>query len=259
MKDEILSIGPITIHGYGLMIGIGILVAYFVSEYRAKKEGLDSDKMFYLLIWSVAGGMLGAKLLYYITEIKEIMANPKLLLDIGGGFVVYGGIAAGVLTAIIYCKSQKLDMWKYLDLAIPSVALAQGFGRIGCFLAGCCYGNETSCAIGITFKNSQFAPNGISLMPTQLISSGLDFLHFLILIWFAKRKKADGQVIGLYLICYSVGRFVIEFFRGDIERGSVGMLSTSQFISIFAVLIGIVIFVLQGKRKIEKRGSEMHF
>ena len=85
-------------------------------------------------------------------------------------------------------------------------------------------------------------------MPTQLISSGLDFLHFLVLIWFAKRKKADGQVGAMYLILYSIGRFVLEFFRGDLIRGSVGSLSTSQFISIFTVIAGIVLFVITGRK-----------
>ena len=106
---------------------------------------------------------------------------------------------------------------------MPSVALAQGFGRIGCFLAGCCYGEETDSPIGIVFHESAYAPNGVNLIPTQLISSGLDFLHFLVLIWLARRVKADGQVAGCYLIFYSVGRFILEFFRGDMIRGNVGV------------------------------------
>lgn len=249
MKSDLFSIGPLTIHGYGLMIGIGIISAYFVGEYRAKKYGLDSEQIFGLTIWSVIGGMIGAKLLYYLTEIKDIIADPRLLLDIGGGFVVYGGIIAGILTAVIYCRIKKLDFIKYIDICIPSVALAQGFGRIGCFLAGCCYGRETGSPLGVVFNESLYAPNGIRLIPTQTISSVLDFLNFIVLIVFASKfKKADGQVAGLYLTLYSIGRFIIEFYRGDIERGSVGILSTSQFISIFVCIFGIIMMIAAGKK-----------
>lgn len=120
----------------------------------------------------------------------------------------------------------------------------QGFGRIGCFLAGCCYGQETSSPLGITFTYSDFAPNGVSLIPTQEISSLLNFLNFFILINIAKKKKAEGQVGGFYLIFYSIGRFILEFYRGDLERGNVGSLSTSQFIAIFTLIAGILLVVV---------------
>lgn len=247
MKNELFSIGPITIYGYGLMIAIGIFSAYLTGEYRAKKKGLDPDHIFYFVIWCVLGGFLGSKLLYTITDLKNIIANPRIILNFEDGWVVYGGIIGGIISAILYSKIKKLKFLAYFDLLVPSVALAQGFGRIGCFLAGCCYGHETHSPIGITFHNSAYAPNEISLIPTQLISSGLNYVHFFILIWFAARKKADGQVGALYLIFYSIGRFILEYFRGDLIRGSVGTLSTSQFISIFTLAAGIVLFVLTGR------------
>ena len=132
---------------------------------------------------------------------------------------------------------------------MPSIALAQGFGRIGCLLAGCCYGKETTGSLAITFTDSAFAPNHVPLIPTQIYSSILDFAHFFLLLYVAKHKKADGQVAGCYLICYSIGRFVIEMFRGDIERGNVGIFSTSQFISIFILIIGIGLTVAAGRKK----------
>lgn len=231
MKNELLHIGPFTIYGYGLMIAIGVISAYFTAEYRAKKQGLDPDRVFGLVVCAVLGGFLGAKLLYFITELPAIIKNPSLLLDLSNGFVVYGGIIGGIFCCLVYCRKKGMVFLKYFDLVMPSVALAQGFGRIGCFLAGCCYGEETDSPIGIVFHESAYAPNGVKLIPTQLISSGLDFLHFLVLIWLARRVKADGQVAGCYLIFYSVGRFILEFFRGDMIRGNVGVLSTSQFIS----------------------------
>lgn len=252
MKNELFSIGPVTIYGYGLMIAIGIIAAYVTGEYRAKKYKLDPDRILSIVIWAVLGGFLGSKILYAITQFKEIMEDPKILLNLSNGFVVYGGIIGGILTAMVYCKIQKLSFLKYFDLLIPSVALAQGFGRIGCFLAGCCYGQETDSPIGIVFHDSAYAPNGVSLLPTQLISSGLNFLHFFVLIWFAKRKKGDGQVAAMYLVFYSVGRFVLEFFRGDLIRGNVGSLSTSQFISIFICIAGVVLFVMRSGKLSEE-------
>lgn len=243
MKNELITIGPVTVYGYGLMIAIGILSAYLLTEYRAKKLNLEHEKVFSLVIWCAVGGLLGAKLLYYITQIPEIIKDPSILWDVTDGFVVYGGIIGGIFAGFLFTKKNKLNFLTYFDLAMPSIALAQGFGRIGCFLSGCCYGVETNCALGIIFHNSDYAPNGVRLVPTQLISSGLDFLHCFLLLFYAKRKKANGQVAALYLICYSIGRFVLEYFRGDLVRGNVGRFSTSQFISIFLLIIGVVFFV----------------
>ena len=255
MKNDLFSIGRFTIHGYGLMIGIGFLSAYLLSDYRAKKKGLDPDHVFGLAGWAIAIGLISAKLLYYMTTIDEIMANPRLLLDVANGFVVYGGIIGGIIGGYVYCRRHKLEFLKYVDLIMPTVALAQGFGRIGCFLAGCCYGRETEGAFAIVFQNSAYAPNGIPLIPTQLICSAFNFAHFFVLTWLGGKMKKDGQVGAMYLIIYSMGRFVIEFYRGDLIRGNVGALSTSQFISLFAAGAGILLFMVSRKRETLEKGE----
>lgn len=253
MKNELFSIGPITIYGYGLMIGIGVIAAYCTAEYRAKKLKLDPEKIFGLVIWCLIFGYLGSKILFCFTVMDQILADPSYILySLRNGWVVYGGLIGGILGGYLYCRYKKINFMSYFDLALPSVALAQAFGRIGCFLAGCCYGKETTSPIGITFTNSAYAPNGVPLIPTQLISSALDFLNFFALVYLSKKKKAEGQVGGLYLIFYSVGRFILEFFRGDAERGSVGSLSTSQFIAIFSLMAGIVIVVFS--QRMAERG-----
>lgn len=244
MHNEIITIGNFTIYGYGLMIAIGIVLAYFTAEFRAKRLGLESKNVFPLTVCAVVFGLFGAKLLYWITVIDEIIANPKMMLDLADGFVVYGGIIVGIVACFIYSKIKKFGLLPYMDLILPSVALAQAFGRLGCFLAGCCYGKETDSACHIVFTESQFAPNNVQLIPTQLFSSGLNFLHFAVLVIIARKVKKPGIVSACYLIFYSVGRFILEFFRGDIERGSVGALSTSQFISIFILIAGVVMLVV---------------
>lgn len=249
MYNELFTIGPVTIYGYGLMIAIGILAAYFNTERLAKKANLDPDPVFNILIIGVGAGLIGAKLLYYITIFDEILANPKLLLNITEGFVVYGGIIAGIGFAALYSHLKKLPFLRYLDAAAPSIALAQGFGRFGCFLAGCCYGMEMDCPISITFTNSAYAPNNVPLFPSQLVSSAFDFVHFFVLCALYKRNKTPGKIGAFYLIFYSIGRFIIEFFRGDLERGNVGTLSTSQFISVFVAIAGIILVTYISKKE----------
>lgn len=241
MYNDLFSIGPVTIHGYGLMIGIGIVLALIAGTYLAKKKGIDADELFNLTTISVIGGFACAKVLFCIVEWDSFVKNPLGTLG-SSGFVVYGGIIGGILLCALYCKMKKLPFWKYFDTVLPAVAIAQGFGRIGCFLAGCCYGRETDSFVGIAFHNSKFAPNDVKLIPTQLFSSAGCFIMAAVLLAYSRKERKDARTGALYLIMYSIGRSVIEYFRND-YRGAIGILSTSQFISIFILIAGIILFV----------------
>ncbi|MDO4648364.1 MAG: prolipoprotein diacylglyceryl transferase [Eubacteriales bacterium] len=244
MKNELLHIGSFTVYGYGLMIAIGIVFCYYTLEFRAYKKKLDQEKVFGLFVTCAIGGFAFAKIMFWITEWKNFLRNPMVYLgNPADGFVVFGGIIGGILCGLVYCKIRKMEFLDYFDLAMPSIALAQGFGRLGCFLAGCCYGKTTDSLLAVTFHESEFAPNGVPLIPTQIYSSLLDFCHFFLLVYLAKKVKKSGQVAACYLIFYSLGRFVLEFFRGDLERGSVGALSTSQFIGIFTFGAGVLLYL----------------
>ena len=251
MKYILFEIGDIAIHSYGLMIAIGFICCLTLAERRCPKYGLDADRIYSLGFWAIIGGLLGAKGLFLIVELPAIIANPKLLLDINNGFVVYGGIIGGILAGFLFCKVNKLNFLQYFDITMPSVALAQAFGRIGCFLAGCCYGRETDSVFGVVFHDTPMAPTGVKLIPTQLISSAGDFLICFILCMAARKTKKDGQVAGLYLLLYSVGRFFAEFLRND-PRGEVGVLSTSQFISVFMFVAGVMVLFIIQKRVPDK-------
>lgn len=243
-----IQIGPITLHMYGIMIAIGYISAFLISEKRAKKQGLNSDVLYGIFWCAVFGGALGSKILYYTVNIRQVIANPSIIFNFRNGWVVYGGIIGGVFASFLYCRIKKVDFVAYLDLVLPAVAFAQGCGRIGCFFAGCCYGRETESVLGITYSHSNFAPNGVKLIPTQIYSSIGDFAIAFLLMAYAKKKPAKGKVAAGYCVLYSVGRFIIEMFRND-YRGEYGPLSTSQLISVFILAIGIGMYVWATKRQ----------
>lgn len=235
MTNELFNIGPITIRTYGLMITIGILCAYLVGEYRAKKRKIDPDIFFDSVMVGFIFALIGAKLLFLIVEIKEVIRNPKMLLDFRYGLVVYGAIIGAIASVWIFTKKKKVNGMEFLDIILPSVAIGQGFGRIGCIAAECCYGKVTDAWYGMYCA-------GAMRIPTQLISSILNFMNFGILVLLSGKFKKKGQISSLYVIFYSVGRFFVELLRDD-ERGSVGVLSTSEFISIFMFVLGVALFV----------------
>ena len=261
MRRILFSIGSAHIYGYGLMIALGIILAFYISEKLAKKRGLDNDSLFNMGVTGVIAGLIGAKLLYLVVELPAIIADPSLLLNIGEGFVVYGGLITGILGAWLYAKKKNLPIWPYLDCGVVGIAVGQGFGRLGCFLAGCCYGKPTHSFIGMVFPADSLAPAGIPLIPTQLISAAGDFLLAGLLVWagsqtvtgrglFAKGKDRalpDGSAGCAYLILYAVGRFLVEFLRAD-DRGSVGPLSTSQFIACLMAAAGTALYLFLAKR-----------
>ncbi len=250
MYNNWLTIGPLTIHGYGVMIAIGILLAFYLGERMAKKHGLSADLVDNIIIVALVSGYCCSKLTYCLINWQAFLDDPAAVLGTGG-WVVYGGILGGMLFVWLYCRHKKVSFLTYLNLLVPEVALAQALGRIGCFLAGCCYGIPTNGDVGVVFPEGSLAPAGVSLVPTQLISSLGDFLIFAILWQIYKDEKHRNETGAWYLILYSAGRFGIEFLRGDIERGFIGVLSVSQFLAIFVEIGGWIL--LWHCRKEEKK------
>ena len=243
MRIRLFSIGNFPVNGYGAMIGLGILLCTAMACYRAKKKGLEQEVVMDIILISALAGFGGAKLLYMLIEFRQLIKDPLSVIG-SSGFVVYGGIITGILCVMLYCKKKNLHFAEYFDLIMPSAALAQGFGRIGCFLAGCCYGIRTRSPIGVTFPTSGLAPAGVSLLPAQLFFAAADFLHVLILLWLSKRAKHTGDVGIAYLLFYGIGRFALEFMRSD-RRGFVFGFSTSQVISIGIVLIALILTLIR--------------
>lgn len=245
MYNDLFTVFGVTVHGYGLMIGLGIVASLLLNWRRAKARALSEDDVTSVTIWVLLGGFLGAKILYILTQLPSFLKNPLPYLG-GGGYVVYGGLIAGVLVAALWCRKKGASLLTWTDLLLPGVALAQSFGRIGCFLAGCCYGRPTQTRIGVMFPAGSMAPAGVSLLPTQLFSSAGDLLLCVFLLLRERRDLRKGALTGRYLLLYGAGRFLIEFLRSD-ERGNVGALSTSQFISLFTVAAGVILLLRSRK------------
>ena len=257
MAIDLFSIGRFTVHGYGLMIGIGFLAAVFVGSYLAKKSGLSDNDFVNMAMFVLIIGFLGGKLLHVIVEFRAFLEDPLSVIG-SEGFVVYGGIITGIATIYAYCRIKKLEFIRYIDLFAASVPINQALGRIGCLFAGCCYGKRTTSGFSLVFPERCCAPAGVPLLPTQPIMAAGNFIIFavLVVLWLRGYDKKKGLMTSLYLIMYSVGRFFIEFLRDD-ERGSVGVLSTSQFISLFIFAAGsVLLFIALSKDKRSKVSGE---
>lgn len=219
---------------------------------RKTPPAVQTYDIFYMLLYAFIGALAGAKLLYLLTSVKvywipqlDFTANLKywLALVAGGGLVFYGGLIGALLGALRYILHFKAPVSAMLDLGFLGVPLFHAFGRIGCFMAGCCYGVEYHGAFAVTFPESNIgnAPAGEEVLPVQLMEAALNLVLWAVLFVVYRRTTRRWLVSGLYLTCYGAMRFGLEFFRGDLVRGSLFSLSTSQFISIFIVAAGALL------------------
>lgn len=234
----------ITIPMYGVMSAVGMLAAFILLGFTRKHTRFSEDHALSAAIWAIVMGFIGAKVLYWIVELDQIIADPSYLLHtLREGFVFYGALIGGLLGVAIFAATKKLPFFSLTDYFIPALVIGHAFGRIGCVFAGCCYGMECVSPISIVFPEGSAAPAGVPLLPTQIMESIFLFLLCAFLVWRLKKQKPFGTVSGWYMVLYGAWRFGIEFFRSD-ERGAVGVLSTSQFISIFVLLGGIALLLL---------------
>lgn len=246
MHPILVEFGFIKIFTYGLLVATGFFVGIVLAARQGQKEGLDPQKILDLCFYLLIASILGGRLLYVIVEYKHFVANPIEVVKFWkGGLVYYGGLIAAVGVAWYCMQKFELPFWKTADVLAPSIAIGQAIGRWGCFFAGCCYGVRTDAPWAITFTNpDSLAPLNVPLHPTQIYLSLNALVIFGVLMWMRNRKQFDGQVLLTYGMLYSIGRFIIEFFRGD-ERGFAipDMLSTSQFIGLFVLGLSILFWV----------------
>ena len=251
MRPILFHIGPVPIHGYGLMLAVGFLVAMYLAQRNSKYFGISDEKLANLFPWIIVAGAVGARLFHVLVERPAyFFQNPIDIFKLwDGGVTFYGGLIGGVLVVYIFARRNKIPFIQLGDFLIPYVALGQVFGRLGCFLAGCCYGIPTDLPWGIVSMNpdSVTRPLGIALHPTQLYQAGVNLITFIILYKLSWKKKFTGQILLVYGLTFTVGRSIVEIFRGDSIRGYIidGVLTTSQGISLAIFVPCLIIYIIK--------------
>lgn len=244
------------ISSYMLTSLAGIFTACPLAISRYKKRGGNDISMIFVFLFGAIGCAVGMHLLYGITNIQHwsrlfsagsFQEFWDAAIFIFGGSVFYGGLIGGLFAGYLCMKHQKLDYGLTSDCAAPSIALFHAFGRIGCFLGGCCYGVEWE--HGITFHNALVeSANGVPRVPVQLFEAGLEFALFGLLSLMLAKGWLKNRLLAVYLLIYPVGRFALEFLRGDDYRGFLFGLSTSQLISIGVFAAAVVFLVMKRPR-----------
>ena len=255
MHPVLFEAGGLTIYSYGVLLAAAYLLGLQFALMRARSRGLQGQQVMDLGIWIIISALVGAKLLLLIVDFEQFTSNPRDLLSLArSGGVFYGGLIAAVIVALTYLRRHHMPLWTTTDVFAPGIALGHIVGRLGCLLAGCCFGRPASVPWAITFTDPAAMANvgtplGVPLHPTQLYEAGAEALILILLLVFERRGRAfPGRTFWTYLLLYGVSRFVIEFYRGD-PRGMVfDALSTSQFVSVVLVPLSIVMLFLLSRR-----------
>jgi phosphatidylglycerol---prolipoprotein diacylglyceryl transferase len=255
MFPKLFDLGPFSIYAYGVLLAAAYLGGLQFSLVRARQRGLDPARVMDLGIYIIISALVGAKLLLVIVDADHFLDNPRDILSLArSGGVFYGGLILAVLVGYWYMWKHQMPTWRIADVIAPGIAFGHVVGRLGCFLAGCCYGHETDVPWAVTFTNplaqeNVGTPLGIPLHPTQLYEAGAELVILGLLLAFEhKGRPFHGRTFWGYMLVYGLSRFVIEFFRGD-PRGMVfANVSTSQFISLCIVPLSIAMLYWLSRR-----------
>jgi phosphatidylglycerol:prolipoprotein diacylglycerol transferase len=250
MYPRLFELGPVTVYTYGVLLAAAYLLGLKLAMVRAKARGLDANRVLDLGIYIIISALIGAKLLLFLTDAEMFVQNPRELLTLArSGGVFYGGLILAVVVALIYIRRIGLPLWTTTDVFAPGIALGHVVGRFGCLFAGCCFGKPTTLPWGITFHDTFAATNvgtplGVPLHPTQLYEAGAELIILGLLLATERKGRAyPGRTFWLYMLLYSVSRFIIEFYRGDDRGNPIGTLSTSQLISVLLAPLAIAMLV----------------
>jgi len=262
MLPRLITTPFFTVHTFGVLLAAAYLAAFGWMLREARRARMDRETFVSLGTWAIVGALLGAKGLLVMRSFGDYLGRPAdlfswSLLTSAGDF--YGGFIGGLLaSAIFFRRHPDVPFWRAADICAPAIALGQAIGRIGCFMAGDDYGRLSSVPWAVTFTDPYAAqiggaPLGVPLHPVQLYESAICLVLFALLVRLERRQHRDGDIIIVYALLYAIARFVLEFFRGDADRGFVfnGLLSTSQFIAV--VVAAISVAVIFGR----KRGARL--
>ena len=238
------------------MLALGFYAGFWTAGRRCRRDGLSPEKLMDLGPWLIGGGIVGARTLYVITYWQESFADQpfsEIFMIQHGGLVFYGGFLGSLLGCALYTGLKKVPLWKITDALAPSIALGYVFGRIGCLLNGCCYGRACALPWAVHYPTGhETFPHGVH--PTQIYDSLLNLGLYVALAWMYRRKKFDGQIFALYLMCYAVTRSVVELFRGDYtETHQHGGLTPAHLVSIGIFAAGVCVYAYRSRRDVPKK------
>ena len=249
---------------YGLCAVAGALLGLGLIVLRCPRFRLRREDAVYIYVLGIVGALIGAKLLYLLTVLPEFLADLPLLWQqtpvfmaryLSGGMVFYGGLLGGSAAAALCARSYRVRLRDFFPVLLPALAVLAGFGRIGCFCAGCCYGVPAQNGLGIVLRAfSPEAPGDVARVPVQLMEAVYDLLLAAVLCGLSHRAACRRWLAHIYLLAYCPMRFVLEFWRADTARGFFMGLSTSQWLSLL-VLLGMGILWLWQRRRAENRGQ----
>ncbi len=256
MYPTLAKIGPLTLHMFSIMLAIGIIVgsSFLLRETRRLGDPKITESVMQRLIWYIVLAVIGGgRLMHVIVNWDYYSRRPLESFAVWeGGLVMYGGLMAIFFVVVGFAVKNKIRILRLCDLCAPSCFLGDAIGRWGCFFAGDDYGKPTDSWVGVVFTHPDtLVPpslRGIPLHPTQIYMSIKAAIIFGALLYITRHKKFDGQVAGWSFILYAILRSIVEFFRGDLDRGFIGPLSTAQFTSIFFFAAGLLILMLSPRR-----------
>jgi len=258
MHPVLLKLGPLTIHTYGFFIAIGFVTAIFIAKNESIKVHIDPEVMMDLCFYMLISGLIGARIFYVIIEWDTFSNNLLEIFKIWhGGLVFFGGFIFSMFFCFFYVKKYKIDFLKTVDILAPCIAIAHAFGRLGCFSAGCCYGKACDLPWAVTFTHPQtLALQNTPLHPVQIYSAFMNLFIFIVLMYYRRSNKIDGMISVLYLFMYGIGRFLVEFFRGD-DRGTFvfNAFSPAQFIGIMLIILSFILYIILKKKNNYSRYS----
>ena len=250
MYPELFSIGPVTVYSYGVLLAVSYLFGLWLAMRRAKRWGLDPNRVLDLGIYIIIAALVGAKLLLLVVDFEQFSRSTADFLSLArSGGIFYGGLILAVVVAFGYIARHRMPLWTTCDVFAPGIALGHVTGRLGCLAAGCCYGRPTDLPWGLTFTNPLAAANvgtplGITLHPTQMYEAGAELLILGFLLATERRGRPfGGRTFWSYMFLYAVSRYIVEIYRGD-PRGMVfDAFSTSQFISLLLAPLSVGMIV----------------
>jgi phosphatidylglycerol:prolipoprotein diacylglycerol transferase len=257
MHPVLFSIGPLTIHTYGFLVAVGAFVGLLVAIRGSDASGISRQQILDLIFMIIISAIVGSRLAFVLMNYTFFLERPLAVFKLWeGGLVFSGGFVLVILLVGWYIRRHRLPLWTIGDLLAPAVAISQGIGRLGCLMAGCCYGKPSDMPWSLVFKHPQaLAPLHVPLHPTQIYAALSGFLIFAVLMLIRKKKKFEGQVLLWFVILHSTSRLILERFRGD-DRGSIPgtELSVTQAVTLLLLIAGVVFLVILSS-KAEKRSS----